>query len=176
MRLKPDLGARTRTIARQHRKQLRGGVADLANVDIVEFRIKLGARRDRGTAQHGWLSGRVGAAADVDDPGALDMHAADEHRVGPGKVLRLCRVYVFVDEPDLPAGRHRRRDDQQALRRHEGTQIAGNVIGIVERTQGWFIAGKDAQNASHRGLFGQRFQRPFGWIADGERQVGHGLL
>src|SRR5262249_27625911 len=65
-RLQLDLGAWTRAIARQHGEQFRGGVADLANVDIVEFRIKLRARRDRRTAQHGGLSGRMGAAADVD--------------------------------------------------------------------------------------------------------------
>src|SRR5262249_54520215 len=84
---------------------------------------------------------------DVDHAVALDMHAADEHRIGPSEVLGLCWIDVLVDKPDLPTRRQRCRDHQQSLRRHEGAQAAGNVVGVFKRTQGRLVARKYAKDA-----------------------------
>ena len=43
----------------------------------------------------------MGAAADVVDLPALDVHAADEHRLGPGEIGRRPPRHVFVDEAHL---------------------------------------------------------------------------
>jgi hypothetical protein len=45
----------------------------------------------------------MGAAGDAENLVLLDMHAADENRVGPGEFSRRGRPYVLVDKPHLPA-------------------------------------------------------------------------
>jgi hypothetical protein len=72
------------------------------------------------------------APADRLDLRLLDVHPAHEHRVGPQEIVRSRAIEVLVDESDLPARWQSRRDDQQALRRHEGAHAFGQRIGIFE--------------------------------------------
>ncbi len=90
------------------------------------------------------------AAADVVHLLALDVHAADEHRFGPFEVFLGGGANVLVDEADRPVRRQIGRDQQQALRRHEGLHAVGQRIGVLERTERRRIARKDAQDAPYR--------------------------
>ncbi len=71
---------------RQLLDQAVGGVAELADMEIVELRIILRAGTHRGPAQRHRAAGRVGAGADIVHLLALDVHAADEHRVRPCEI------------------------------------------------------------------------------------------
>lgn len=58
---------RSRDACIEARDQPVGAGADLADVKIVELRIKLRRTGDRGAAEHGDLTGRLGARGDVVD-------------------------------------------------------------------------------------------------------------
>ena len=93
----------------------------------------------------------MGARAQMSfDLAALDVHAADEHGLGPGEIRVAGRRDVFVDEPDLPAGRQGGGDQQQALRRHEGLHAVGHVIGVFEGAERGRVARKYTQDFSER--------------------------
>ena len=49
------------------------------------------------------LAGRMRARGDVVDLRRLDVHAADQHDVGPGEVGGGGRRDILVDEADRPA-------------------------------------------------------------------------
>ena len=142
-----DLARRPRDIVGEPREQFVGGVAQFADVQIVELRIMLRTGRHRRAAQHGDPAEGVGAAPDVLDLPPLHMHAADEHHLGPGEIVVAGRRHVLVDEADLPGRRHRGGDDQQALRRHEGADAIGQRIGEFERAERGRVARKHAQDA-----------------------------
>ena len=124
-----------------------GGVADLADMEVIEFGIMLRAGRDRRPAERADLAGGVGAAADPDDALALDMHPADKHRIGPGEIRRRGLAHVFVDEPHFPRRRQIGGNDEQALRRHERPHPIHQRIGILERAERRRIAREDAKDA-----------------------------
>ena len=142
------LPCRAGAVLLQPGEQLVGGVAELADVQVVELRIELRAGRHRGPAQHRRLAREMGPPADVLDLAPLDVHAADEHHVGPGEI-RLGRAgHVLVDEADLPVLRQGRGDDQQPLRRHEGLHAVGQLVRIVEGAEGRRVPGRHAQRAA----------------------------
>ena len=68
------------------------------------------------------------------------------------KVFRRRRADVFVDETDRPVRGHIGRDQQQALRRHEGLDAVGQRIGVFERAERRRVARKDAQDPPHSSL------------------------
>ena len=93
------------------------------------------------------LPWRLGARVDVADLRLLHMHAADEHRVGPGEIRVGRLAEVLVDEAHLPALRQVGGDHQQALRRHEGLHVHQRV-GAREGAERGGVGGEDAQDAS----------------------------
>ena len=142
------LGARR--VARQSRDQFIGGVAEFADMEIVERGIVIRARAHRRPAdRHREVEG-MRAAADVVHLLALDVHAADEHGFRPFEVFLGGGANVLVDEADRPVLREIGRDQQQALRRHERLHAVGQRIGVLERTERRRIARKDAQDAPCR--------------------------
>ena len=90
------------------------------------------------------------AVADIVHLLALDVHAADEHRLRPFEILPGGTAEIFVDEADLPMRRQIGRDHEQALRRHEGLDAVGERIGIFERPESRCVARKHQQNATRR--------------------------
>src|SRR5207237_1391400 len=81
---------------------------------------------------------------------ALDVHAADYHRLRPFEIFFGGGGNVLVDEADRPVSRQIGRDKQQALRRHEGLDAIGQGIGVLERTKRGGIAREDAQDTPYR--------------------------
>src|SRR5262249_18528517 len=77
------------------------------------------------------------------------VHAADEHGVGPGKVLVLRRLHVLVDEAHLPGPRQHGGDHQQALRGHEGAHAIGQRVGVLECAESGRVAWKHAENTPY---------------------------
>ncbi len=148
LRLQPDLGRRPRQVAVEDRHEFVRGVADLAHVEVVEVRVLFGGAGHRGTAEHRHLACGVRALGDLVDLRLLDVHARHEHRVGPGEFLRGGALDVLVDEPALPGLGHVGRDQQEALRRHEGLHAAHQRVGVGECPEGWRVGGEDAQDAS----------------------------
>src|SRR5581483_7969741 len=63
-----------------------GGVAEFADVEVVEVGIVLGTTADAGAPEGGDFSKGVGALVDGVDLAALDVHAAGEDGVGPAIV------------------------------------------------------------------------------------------
>ena len=118
--------------SREPRDQIIGGIAKFADMQIVEGRIVIRAGADRRAAERDRQIEGMGAAADVVHLLPLDMHAADEHRFGPVEILGRGGADIFVDETDFPVGRQICRDDQKALRRHEGLDAVGQRIGVLE--------------------------------------------
>ena len=98
--------------SRKARDQIVGGIAEFADMQVVEGRVVFRAGADRRAADRGGNVVLMGAAGDVDHLPLLDVHAADEHGLGPGEILGRRRLDVFVDEPHLPVGRQVGRDQQ----------------------------------------------------------------
>ena len=90
------------------------------------------------------------AAADVVHLLALDVHAADEHRLRPFEIFFGGGANVLVDEADRPVRREVGRDQQQALRWHERLDAIGQGIGVFECTKRGGIAREDAQDTPYR--------------------------
>src|SRR6185437_14192203 len=88
-------------------------------------------------------------AADIVHLLALNMHTADENGFRPLEVFRRRRADVFIDEADRPMRGDIGRDQQQALRRHEGLDPGGQRIGVFERSERGSVAWKDAQDPPH---------------------------
>ena len=65
-----------------------GGVADLADMQVIEFRIKLGRAETEGPPSTMTLPAALARARDVVHLRRLDVHAADHHDVGPGEIGR----------------------------------------------------------------------------------------
>jgi hypothetical protein len=86
----------------QTNEQLLGRVAQLAEVKVVELAIIVRAGRHRRPAEHGRPAGQVGATTDVVDLPTLNVHAADEHRLGPREVGLASRRQALVDETEPP--------------------------------------------------------------------------
>ena len=127
-----DLLLGPRRIARQPLDQIVGGVAEFPDMQIVERGIVVRAGRDRRSAdRHGQIEG-VRAAADIVHLLALDVHAADEHGLRPFEIFFGGGADVLVDEAYRPIRRHIGRDQQNALRRHEGLDARGQGIGVFE--------------------------------------------
>ena len=141
---------RPREIARQPRDQVVGRITQLADMEIVERRIVIRAGADRGAANRDGEIEPMRPAADIVHLLALDMHTTDEYRVRPFEVFLRGRTEVFVDETDRPVRRQIGRDQQQALRRHEGPDTVGQGIRVFERAERRRIARKNAQDAPHR--------------------------
>ena len=89
------------------------------------------------------------AAADVVDEATLDMHAADEHRIGPQEVGVRCLSDILVDKTNVPMRREVGRDHEQALRRHERLGVVSKMVGVFERAKGRLVMRKHAQDAPH---------------------------
>ena len=76
------------------------------------------------------------------------MHAADEHRIGPGEVAVAGRADVLVDQPHVPLRRQVCGDQQDALRRHEGPHPIGQGIGMLKRAEGRGVTRENAENVA----------------------------
>src|SRR2546429_8966616 len=100
---RPDLFARARTVAAEHADHRAGRIAELADMEIIEAWIELGTRPHRRTAEHRHLAEVVRPLAYILDPAALDMHSADENRIGPDEIADAHRAHVFVDKADFPS-------------------------------------------------------------------------
>jgi hypothetical protein len=87
----------------------------------------------------------VGAAGDVQHRLALDVHAADEHRVRPVELAIVGRADILVNEPNFPAFGQIGGDQQDALRRHERLH-AHQLVGMLEGSERRRVAWKDAQD------------------------------
>ena len=123
-----------------------GGVAELADVEIVDIRIHLRRRRHRRAAEHDGLAGGFGAPVDVADLRRLHMHAADHDRIRPGEIGGCRPRDVLVDETDLPAFRQIGRKHQQTLRRHEGLDVVEQREGVREGAKGRRIGREDTED------------------------------
>src|SRR6266852_164385 len=88
-------------------------------------------------------------AADIVHLLTLDMHTTDEYRVRPFEVCPRGWAEVFVNETDQPIRGQIGRDQQQALRRHEGPHTVSQGIRVLERAERRRVARKDAQDAPH---------------------------
>ena len=140
----------TRRILRQPGDELIGGVAEFADMEIVERGIVIRTRAHRRPADRDRQIEPMRAAADVVHLLALDVHAADEHRFRPLEVFLRGGANVLVDEADRPVGREVGRDQQKALRGHESLHAVGQRIGILERAKRRRVAREDAQDAPCR--------------------------
>ncbi len=143
--LEAQLCGRARDALVKARDQLIGRVPDLADVEIVDIRVHFGRRRDRRPAQHHDLAGCMRARGDVVDLRGLDVHAADQHGVGPGEIGVGRLADVFVDEADRPSLRHIGRGHEQALRRHERAHAFHQPVGVVEGAERGGVVRKNAQ-------------------------------
>ena len=103
--LQHHLLLRPRRIARQPRDQFIGGVAEFADMEIVERGIIVRAGADRRPADRNRQVERMRPAADVVHLLALDVHAADEHGFRPFEIFLRGGADVLVDEADRPVGR-----------------------------------------------------------------------
>ncbi|KAH2776557.1 hypothetical protein KXW38_010149, partial [Aspergillus fumigatus] len=92
----------------------------------------------------------VGAPADVVHLLALDVHPADEHGFRPFEFLPRGAPEVLVDELHLPIRRQVGRNQQQALRRHEGADAIRQRIGMLECPERGGVAREHAENSSGR--------------------------
>jgi hypothetical protein len=75
----------------------------------------------------------------------LNVHAADQHSIGPGEIGLSRLADVLVDEPDRPRLRHVGGDQQQALRWHERPHPFHQPIGMIEGAKRGGIARENAQ-------------------------------
>ena len=125
-----------------------GGVADLADVEVIEVRIKLGRAGDRGAAQHRDLACRLGARGDIVHLRRLDMHAADHDDIGPGEIGSLSRRDILVDKAHRPGRRQVGGDQQEPLRRHEGAHPVHQTKGVGKRAERGRVSREDAKDAS----------------------------
>jgi hypothetical protein len=130
-----DLALGARDVHRKATEQRVGGVAELADMQVVERGIIFRTGADRGTADRDGQIEFMSAAADVVHLLALDMHAADEHGFRPLEIGFGRGRQVLVDEADLPLLGQIGRKHQQPLRRHEGFLAVGQGVGIFERTE-----------------------------------------
>src|SRR4029077_15980671 len=127
--LEDPLPLRAGRIARQMRDQLVRRITQFADMNIVERRIVVGTGADRRATDRYRQIMCMRAATYVVHLLALDVHAADQHRLRPFEVLRGGGANVFVDETDRPVFRQICRDQKQALRRHEGLYAVSQWIG-----------------------------------------------
>ncbi len=125
-----------------------GGVAHFADMKKIDRWIKFGTGGNRGAAERDRLAEAMGPVADFLDLAALNMHAADEDGVRPGKITLSRWRDIFIAKAHLPAVGQSRRHDQKPLGRHEGAQARGDVIGVFERAERRFVARKNAKNPS----------------------------
>jgi len=88
----------------------------------------------------------VRAGGNVVDLRRLDVHAADHDDVGPLEFGRRRAADVLVDETDRPAFGHIGRDEEEALRRHEGAHALHQAVGVVERAKSGGVMREDAQH------------------------------
>jgi hypothetical protein len=144
--LEPHLYGRWRDAAVERGDQPIGGVAELADVQIIEIRVELGGAGHRGAAEHGYFSDSPGARSNVANLRALHVHAADHHDVGPGKVLAARPTDVLVDKAHRPHLGQIRGDQQQPLRRHESPHAAQQRIGMRKRAERRRVGRKNAQD------------------------------
>ena len=141
------LRRRPADIAIERGDQRVGRIADFADMEIVEFAVELRAGGDRRAADRAHLAARMGAARDIQHRLALDVHAADEHRVRPVELALRGRADILIDEPNFPMFRQIGRDQQDALRRHECLH-AHQLVGMLEGAEGRCVARKNAQDAA----------------------------
>ncbi len=124
------------------------GVAGLAAVEQIDVGIIIGRGRNGRPAERDDLARVVGAAGDVVNAMPLDVHARNENHVGPGEFFRRHARDVLIDEFDFPLAGNQRRDDQNALRRHEALHVAHERERVVERAEAVTVARKRAENAA----------------------------
>jgi len=110
-------------------------VTELADVQIIEVGVVVGAAGDRGATERGRLPESMGALVDVENLPTLDVHAADENGIRPGELRILRRTDVLVDEAHVPRPRQIGGDNENALRRHEGENPPFDWVGVLERAE-----------------------------------------
>lgn len=112
-----------------------GPIAKFAQMQIVKFRIHFGRGRYRRPAQRRDLAGQLGAPMNVANLRCLNMHAADHHGVGPGELGFGCGRNIFVNNANLPGGRHVGSNYQEPLGRHEGPDAPHQPISMLKRAE-----------------------------------------
>jgi hypothetical protein len=115
-------------------------------MEQIDVGIIIGRRGNRRSAEHDHLARVVGAAGDVVDAVALDVHAGNQHHIGPGEVLRRRAPDVLVDEADVPRSGNEGGDDQNPLRRHEALDVAHEQKRVVEGAEAVAVTREHAQN------------------------------
>jgi hypothetical protein len=140
-----QLHGRPRDALIEPRDQRVRGISHFADVEIVDVRVHLRRCRCRRPAQHHYLASRMRARGDIVDLRRLDVHAADQHGVGPGEIGLGRVAHVLVDEADRPRLRHVGGNQQQALRRHERAHPFHQPIGMIEGAKRGGVARENAQ-------------------------------
>src|SRR5271154_5240324 len=83
---------------------------------------------------------------EVMDRLALNVHAGNKNHVGPGEILRLDRVNIFINKPDFPILRDQFGDQQNPLRRHEPLD-PDERKSMVKSAEAVAVFGESAENA-----------------------------
>ena len=146
--LEPQLRRRRRDAAVERGDQRLSAVPEFADVEILDFGIHLRRCRDGRAAERHHLAGRLDAAVDIPDLRRLDVHAADQHHIGPVEIGAARPRDVLVDEPHLPLRRHIGRDQQQPLRRHESAHVVHQTIGVRKRAERRRVSREHAENSA----------------------------
>ncbi len=145
--LQDDLPLGPPDVPREDRDQLLGRITEFADMEIIGIGIIVGTGGYRRAAEGDGLFMPMRSAADVVDLPTLNMHAADEHGIGPGEIAVLGRLHILVDEAHIPMFRQGGGNDEQALRRHESFDACRELIGIFKGAEGGRVAREDAENA-----------------------------
>src|SRR5262249_30756170 len=87
VRLEAQLLARTAAVTIEVLDQLIGGVAELADVELIGIRIVLGAAGHRRTAEYDRPAVGVRARDNGVETRPLHVQAGDEDRIGPSEVV-----------------------------------------------------------------------------------------
>jgi len=132
-------------IAIEPRDQLIGGVAELADMEIVDAAVLVGIARNGGPAEHSRLAEALRAIADGENVLALYVHAAQEHGIRRGDFVVAGGADVLVDEAHLPIFGKVGGNGEKTLRRHEGARPAAQRIGVFERPKGRAISRENAK-------------------------------
>ena len=100
----------------------------------------------RRSAQHDHLAGGVRARGDVVICGACTCMPLTTTTSAHAKSAAARLADVLVDEAHRPAFRHIGRDQQQALRRHEGAHAPHQPVGMIEGAESGGVMRKNAQH------------------------------
>src|SRR5271167_692685 len=84
---------------------------------------------------------------DVMDALALNVHAGNKNHVGPGEILRLDRVNVFINKPDFPILRDQFGNQQNPLWWHEPLN-SDERKSVIKSAETIAVFGESTENAA----------------------------